>query len=144
MASYYLHSRLTIAASSARSSTAGLFLTADPNPLFLGTTTASRTSPAITISTRSRPASQDHVHTSPLNARAWTLQETVISPRVLYCTEGQFYFQCRAASDSEDGTLGKPAWEWYNGPGYSPFPFGRNSKEREGVHVLWREVAAEC
>jgi hypothetical protein len=42
----------------------------------------------------------------PYERRAWTLQERLLSPRCLYFTDSQVYFQCSSGLYSEDQPLG--------------------------------------
>ena len=45
------------------------------------------------------------LHNSPLNSRAWVLQELVLSPRTIHFTSQQLYWQCRELYFSEDGVF---------------------------------------
>lgn len=40
-----------------------------------------------------------------LNTRAWTLQERLLSPRVIHYAKAQMYFECESGIRSEDGFL---------------------------------------
>ena len=45
---------------------------------------------------------QDNVTLSPVNRRAWVLQERLLSPRVLHFCQGQIFWECRSQSASEE------------------------------------------
>ncbi|KAK5706376.1 hypothetical protein LTR97_001364 [Elasticomyces elasticus] len=47
----------------------------------------------------------DHVNSGPLSKRAWTLQETMLSPRTIYYSNSQLYWECRHIRQSEDNLL---------------------------------------
>ncbi|KAE9365649.1 HET-domain-containing protein [Stipitochalara longipes BDJ] len=54
-----------------------------------------------------QPASWlNHVQNSPLNSRAWVLQERVLSPRILHCTMQGFFWECSELRASEYEPLG--------------------------------------
>ncbi|KAK5110317.1 hypothetical protein LTR85_001289 [Meristemomyces frigidus] len=47
----------------------------------------------------------DHVTNGPLSKRAWTLQETMLSPRTIFYSNSQLYWECRHTRQSEDNLL---------------------------------------
>jgi Heterokaryon incompatibility protein (HET) len=46
----------------------------------------------------------DPLRDEPLNSRAWTLQERILSPRILHYGTDQMYWECRECLLAEDGT----------------------------------------
>ena len=46
----------------------------------------------------------DPVGGEPLNTRGWTLQERLLSPRILHCGTEQLFWQCRVDFLSEEGS----------------------------------------
>ena len=49
--------------------------------------------------------SEPYFEQSPATERGWILQETALSPRLIFCARDQFYWQCRTCFHSEDGAL---------------------------------------
>lgn len=50
----------------------------------------------------------DPIELEPLTSRGWTLQERLLSPRVLHFTREQMYWECKRCFVSEDGTRFDP------------------------------------
>lgn len=46
----------------------------------------------------------DPLAEEPISTRAWTLQERLLSPRIIYYTKDQMYFECESILRSEDGS----------------------------------------
>lgn len=55
---------------------------------------------------RKLPLLEELVTRSPLHKRGWTLQETVLSMRIIYFTNDQIIWHCRNGFRSEDGYIG--------------------------------------
>ncbi|KAF2734220.1 HET-domain-containing protein [Polyplosphaeria fusca] len=97
----YRNSTLTISAMASRSSTHGI-LTEEPIKAI--------EEPPICLSTRANGSENEFVHiermshdeeslrsldiSAPLSRRGWVLQESVLSPRLLYYGSGQIYWRC--------------------------------------------------
>ncbi|MCJ1441565.1 MAG: hypothetical protein MMC23_002054 [Stictis urceolatum] len=136
MAEVYQNSYLNIAASNGDSSHAGLALS---------------TPPSLSISTcPSTCASQDSCqnHTSyvrpwsavstdfnkqTLQTRAWALQESILSPRVLYFCNEQLVWQCHGSLQGEDGYRWSYMDEWQDIPVLTPpqFSFSNETEAYE-------------
>jgi hypothetical protein len=115
MASVYREARLTIAATSAKDSTAGC-LTNYESPLRIDFPTRSLTRDASsTVDGTSRgclrlfPSEYASLRRAPLNQRAWVLQESVLSRRTIHLARDQFYWHCLCRVASEDGVMDGPA-----------------------------------
>ncbi|KAI9734340.1 MAG: hypothetical protein M1834_002446 [Cirrosporium novae-zelandiae] len=61
---------------------------------------------------------QGAVEQAPLNLRAWTLQERLLSPRVLQFSKQQIFLECQTTVHSESGIVGV-----YNAPISNRFPY---------------------
>lgn len=46
---------------------------------------------------------------SPWNARAWTLQESLVAPRILHIAKEQLFFECSEMDCFEGGNISRPA-----------------------------------
>jgi hypothetical protein len=79
-------------------------------------------------------------YNSVLDTRAWTLQEDILSRRVLYFGQSQLRWRCTTHSMTEDGVLDDPE----NIPALAPFPrdiltiIGRGSPIEE-----WKQLVNE-
>ena len=114
----YRHATITISAGAARSSEQGIFtrrpgIEAPPFRMRLPKTSA-KASEIMTIALP-RPRSEE-----PLASRAWALQESMMSPRILYFGTNKIHFTCPAKMIYEDGTIQKNHWkpsvtfeDWY-------------------------------
>ncbi|KAE9377478.1 HET-domain-containing protein [Stipitochalara longipes BDJ] len=107
MGSIYGHSRVTIAALKSEDGSGGCFDSIDkvyPHPAG-NTFMASRRQPD-----HSMWGHYQAVNTRlPLFSRAWTLQEELLAPRVLYFGPEELVFQCRSAQACH---CGKCPYEW--------------------------------
>lgn len=101
MADIYESAELTIAATWARNGDAGCFR--DCFPPF------SATIDTMQISMRPEYDEFATLHKAPLNTRAWTLQERLLSLRTLSFAADQMHWACPSKYDSEDG-LGLSEW----------------------------------
>ena len=50
----------------------------------------------------------DPIATEYLSSRAWTLQERLLSPRILHYGQEQMFWECKQCFSAEDGTLFNP------------------------------------
>jgi len=135
MAAYYQNSHLTIAATSAKDSSEGCYLTITNHDLRVPL-------PPRNHNTQNRGAQSHHVRfamrwidraqgfishslssNSALSQRAWALQELVLSRRTIHCFNSQFYWNCRHHSESEDGSMTleglNPVYARYTSPRFS-------------------------
>jgi hypothetical protein len=55
------------------------------------------------VSNRSYSVDRPYVSYMPLNERAWTVQERVLSSRIIHFSEQQLVWQCKTCAVSEDG-----------------------------------------
>ncbi|KAF2420546.1 HET-domain-containing protein, partial [Tothia fuscella] len=107
MASIYRNSYLTIAAVSAHNSSEGLFLDNPGSTKFIDDPFDSDKGRRVYLLPFTRGASKDSdpTHFWPLTSRAWTLQECLLSPRLLCFARDQIYWRCSRTFLSEDGTF---------------------------------------
>lgn len=105
MADIYRNSWLTIAATGSSNADGGCIhsLTAPLETTSDGTGVESPNACRVWI--RESPRFKQTVTDAVLNTRAWTLQENILSPRILYCAEDQLYWQCGHRMKSEDGLI---------------------------------------
>lgn len=148
MADIYRGSRLTIAACSSNSSTQGIFndqSTSDlddfgsliriDNRLHDGRhSTLYCFSPSLARMTGPRLR---NIYLSTLSARAWCLQELLLSPRILHYTQSQLLWECAHLNAYEDGlelrheSEGVKYRNLFRGYGESPSPRGNRAS------LLW-------
>jgi hypothetical protein len=100
MSDVYRGALLTLAATSAEDANGGLFLASLEPPMELHY--CPDTPPALV---RCPAADVDTLHVTPINARAWTLQELIMSPRTAHFAADQLYWQCHTLLLSEDGLV---------------------------------------
>ncbi|KAK3369711.1 heterokaryon incompatibility protein-domain-containing protein [Lasiosphaeria ovina] len=100
MASVFSGAVLTLAATDSEDGNAGLFLTSLEPPI--ETTYDEEGAP---ILLRCPAADNRLIQVSPLNSRAWTLQELVLSRRTVHFSTNQLYWQCKELFLSEDGLI---------------------------------------
>ncbi|KAI0427322.1 HET-domain-containing protein [Xylaria sp. FL1042] len=110
MGLYYGNSTLTIYASSAESSTSGIFQqrtppAVGPRPVYINVFAEAEENQQIKVE-RMTDEGEDlnrlDKH-SPLSSRGWTLQESVLASRHLYFGKRQIYWQCFRGFQSADG-----------------------------------------
>ncbi|KAB5540401.1 heterokaryon incompatibility protein-domain-containing protein [Coniochaeta sp. 2T2.1] len=109
MAAVYGDATLTISAMASRASGVGILTSHPP---------AEKVPPPVTLSVfaeddsfrvkveRADPDEESLdtlYHKGPLSGRGWTLQESMLSPRHLYCGKNQIYWKCPSGLDSADG-----------------------------------------
>lgn len=116
MAMIYRHSTLTIAASGARSADEGCFLSRNPIPkvqLPYYTREGNQASHVHVSNSADMPIMHGDVVNGPLAHRAWTLQECLLSRRVLFYGKGSLRWSCnqRQCSETREET-DKILWAW--------------------------------
>ncbi|GAB1320913.1 Heterokaryon incompatibility domain-containing protein [Madurella fahalii] len=83
----------------------------------------------------------------PLVSRAWTYQERVVSPRVLYFTQNELAWECFEALDCECGQLRRGFTTLDMGRSFekaSPKSDFRSELDKEDTRVqLWRRIVSE-
>ncbi|KAH8742398.1 heterokaryon incompatibility protein-domain-containing protein, partial [Hyaloscypha finlandica] len=124
MGSIYARSYLTIAADSARDASEGCFSIREELQVSFyeskGTVEGGRESvlyvPVDKV--RNQPR-QGERRQDPLSKRGWTLQERILSPRILHYTSHQIYWECRSRPRIEDEPITllceSPLW-WFPTP----------------------------
>lgn len=98
---------------------------------------------------RTQTNTYNTVTESPLGNRAWVLQETMLSRRVVYFAEDQLYWVCATSHASEDGlvgTIGVPyvgSYDWgrpYSTMRYSG-PIEQLEDSKQDWYNSWQEIA---
>ncbi|KAL8919614.1 MAG: hypothetical protein Q9172_004917 [Xanthocarpia lactea] len=105
----YSNAFLTLAANASSDSTGGLFQERKPslvNPVIVNPTWEGTTSKGYVVIPRQ--FWKYNVSDSPLNQRAWVLQERYLSPRVLHFGETQLLWECRTQDCCETYPDGLP------------------------------------
>jgi hypothetical protein len=110
MGSIYRESYVTISAAVARSSTVGI-LNAVQKPVLINAPASvkirlsddSDDTVNLEIRDGTEESLRDISMKSPLNTRGWTLQETILSPRILHYGRDQIHWQCPSGFQSADG-----------------------------------------
>ena len=100
----YQNAVLTIAATAASNGTVGCFVPRPPariQPIKIRYD-SEKGNGNVYINSRA-PNLDEDLDQSPLNKRAWTLQERLLSKRILHCCEGQLYWECQTSCISEAG-----------------------------------------
>ncbi|KUJ18197.1 HET-domain-containing protein [Mollisia scopiformis] len=92
MSSVYGHSHVTIAASSAKDGSEGLFLR--PPDFIGGALMGSSTEDVPTYAVAYEKLYAQGITSTHLSSRAWTLQERLLSHRTLYFGEGDVFWEC--------------------------------------------------
>jgi hypothetical protein len=104
MAQVYSQSLVTLAASGASDGSQG-FLRASTSQPFIDIGYPSGRSHCLhTISVGQSLTRFQNLTKEPLNTRAWTLQERILSPRILHYCHDQLHWECRQAIKSEGGS----------------------------------------
>lgn len=98
MAAVFQGSYFTIAATSATDAREGCYLDSLEPPMRV-----ERGEGGDPVYIRCPGSHVSALHYSPLNSRAWVLQELILSPRTVHFTSEQLYWQCRELYFSEDG-----------------------------------------
>lgn len=127
MASVYAFSHLTIAASASKNPTTGLSPSPRPRtvivrPSWTGFIQEWRLQPGQTLRI-TNPWYQEFKNTivsAPLNRRGWTYQEYALSPRVLHCTDGEWWWN-GISDEIHRETSTKPI-KFFTGPGSITWP----------------------
>jgi hypothetical protein len=109
MASIYQNSYLNIAATTASDSDGGCIYTPERSTSFQYEPARiypfSAQDPVSQTAFVRFPPSIEMLQASPLNKRAWVLQEVALSRRTIHFTDDQMYWFCAVRRASEDGTL---------------------------------------
>ncbi|KAI1259834.1 heterokaryon incompatibility protein-domain-containing protein [Xylariaceae sp. FL1019] len=123
MAQVYSQAYLTIAASAATDGTQGL-LRATPEGARFDLFVDSEATPS-NAGVSIGPFLQRfrRLVAAPLNTRAWTLQERILSPRMLHYAQHQLHWECRESINSEAG--GPPFGELIDNSGEESWHRGR-------------------
>ncbi|KAI8718082.1 HET domain-containing protein [Fusarium sp. LHS14.1] len=112
MVNVYQQATLTISADGALNSQAGLFhtvsqrATAEPEKMSWTDGTQegilyTRLTTITPMSVHTHSAAMSRIQDNPLRGRAWTLQEWLVSPRVVHFTKGELIWECKEASGCE-------------------------------------------
>ena len=100
MASVFSGAALTLAATDSEDGNGGLFFSSLDPP-----TETTYDEGGAPILLRCPAADERLIHVSPLNSRAWTLQELVLSRRTIHFSKKQLDWQCKELFLSEDGLI---------------------------------------
>lgn len=82
------------------------------------------------------------VDNAPLNKRVWTLQERLLSPRVVHCAKNQLYFECVEFRASEQFPHQHPK-RVYSSKIRPRFSLQRKDLDETLVLETWNEVVSE-
>ncbi|OTA06247.1 hypothetical protein A9Z42_0069500 [Trichoderma parareesei] len=155
MASVYAFSHLTIAASASKNPTTGLSPSPRPrtvivHPTWTGYIQEWGLQPGQTLRI-TNPWHQEFgnaIVSAPLNRRGWTFQEYALSPRVLHCTDGEWWWN--GISDGIYRETSPDAIRFFTGPGSVSWPDKLaffNMERRRRTHTpdvwLWDHLAAQ-
>jgi hypothetical protein len=102
MASVYEGATITIVASWGQNGRDGCFHPMHPT-LTIECQDTSVANSSVRLRLRPKPDQYTYLGSAPLNTRAWTFQEVILSRRALVFTEDQMYWQCTSLLESEDG-----------------------------------------
>lgn len=105
MADVYKRAFITIAATASGDSNPGFLFPREPAKKNWG---ASGGKAALETWIRRGPGDLSSLNNSPLCKRGWTLQEVVLSPRVLHFAHDQLFWVCNQRVRSEDGACDRP------------------------------------
>ncbi|KAL6700888.1 heterokaryon incompatibility domain-containing protein [Trichoderma pleuroticola] len=147
MASVYAFSHLTIAASASKNPTTGLSPSPRPRivivrPTWTGFIQEWGLRPGQTLRI-TNPWYNDFDNTivsSPLNRRGWTYQEYALSPRVLHCTDGEWWWN--TISDGIYRETSTNPTRFFTGPGSITWPdklsfFNKDKRRRTHTPDIW-------
>lgn len=126
MASIYRNSHLTIAAAWADSANGGCFTTTDPGVVF-GPVTMRKVFHFPPVRNSSD---------FPILARAWTFQERLLAPRVIYFSRQEILWECTELRTCECGGVTNPV------PGIEKFDLN-NQGYTGGVGEIWRRLVIQ-
>ncbi|KAH0498030.1 hypothetical protein TgHK011_005309 [Trichoderma gracile] len=155
MASVYAFAHLTIAASASKNPTTGLSSSPRPRtvivrPTWTGYIQEWGLQPGQTLRI-TNPWHQEFGNTivsAPLNRRGWTFQEYALSPRVLHCTDGEWWWN--GISDGIFRETSTDPIRFFTGPGSVSWPDKLaffSMERRRRTHTpdvwLWDRLAAQ-
>lgn len=103
MAEVYGSSILTIAASSSNNSLTGCFFPRGSSPSIALKYSSKNGSQHLVYLRKRLKRFEETVNKGPLNSRAWTFQERLLSRRILHYGEDQLHWECEETCLSEDG-----------------------------------------
>ena len=85
------------------------------------------------------------VEASPLNRRAWVLQERLLSPRTVYYTKTQLFWECREskACESSPAPESKTRMEWDGSLTYLKSSHELHGPIFEPWHLHWPEIVEQ-
>lgn len=104
MADVYRNAFCTIAATGSKSDEEGIFLQRRRQDVFQLPYNAANTYIAAT-SSEDDVAAMLELHQSPLSARGWTMQERLLSRRIIHFTDTRVIWECCTRSETEDGLV---------------------------------------
>jgi hypothetical protein len=114
MATVYWNAVITISAASSKDTTFGCLVKRwlpEVEPVCLSSScSGSRATGTMLISLK-RGSTEDTLNRSPLNKRGWTLQERILSRRILQFAEDQMHWECQKHNVAEDGTVMENSYE---------------------------------
>ncbi|KAI9769854.1 MAG: hypothetical protein M1840_003848 [Geoglossum simile] len=121
MVNIYKNTFINIAATAATNAEDGCFRTYEPAMriefLWEDVPSICALSDRISITlVRYKPSERGSLLHSPLNKRAWVLQELTLARRTLHFAEDQLFWQCANRVTSQDGILNTPANSSRTGP----------------------------
>ncbi|KAH0533005.1 hypothetical protein TsFJ059_001628 [Trichoderma semiorbis] len=127
MASVYAFSHLTIAASASKNPTTGLSPSPRPRTVIVRPTWTGfiqewglQPGQTLRITNPWYDEFDNTIVSSPLNRRGWTYQEYALSPRVLHCTDGEWWWNTISDGIYRE-TSTKPT-RFFTGPGSITWP----------------------
>lgn len=104
MAEVYRNARCTVAATGSKGDQEGIFLERPQQDVISLRYNAANTYVAATNSEEDVAAMKE-LHISPLSTRAWTMQERLLSRRIIHFTQSRVIWECRTRSETEDGLV---------------------------------------
>ncbi len=141
MCQYYENAFITISAAASKDGTQPFLLRRDSRDL--AKTFDLVLSNSIIVNVVARPDSflrwPNRVHfedLGPIASRAWTLQEAVLSPRVLHFTQQELIWECRSQTIAEDGVVPLDSYS-LRLPQFLP-----HSTSRSDLLKFWRDIVA--
>lgn len=104
MAHVYRNAYCTVAATGSKSDQEGIFLQRPRQDVFKLAYNAANTYIAATYN-EDDVAAMLELHKSPLSTRAWTMQERLLSRRIIHFTDTRVIWECCTRSETEDGLV---------------------------------------